>query len=579
MSRQFSRRVSRRRRRVFVVGGPEQLETRQLLTELSGFVFHDSDDDGQRDSGETGIAGVLVTLTGTTDEGDDVTRRFVTQANGRYRFQNLDPGTYTITESQPAAIADGQDSTDAAGVTAGNDEYSDINLTDEAIAGLNFGEGLIDVEHISPLWLLASSATEEFAREMRAGFEDDAGNAELAQAIRDGETELDADLNLNAQPTAANDAYSLAEGVDELVVDADDGVLANDTDPDGTDLTAELVDDVSNGTLTLNADGSFTYEPDSGFSGTDTFTYSASDGFKTSSPATVSIAVADRNTFEVSASALENDPVGIIEVSDDIGGDVVFDFADSSVPENFRLNPDDNFSGNSEAPVVVIEYLDYACPACFRFHNNIDNDANNTLTQSPGDFLVVYRYLPLSQFNGNFNVEAARAAEAAGRQGLFVEMHNQLFDQDNWEQWRNDASTADEAIALFEQFGQEINGFDLQQFRQDFTSPGVADRVERDRLEAAEEGFTGTPSFVVNGQALDTVVNPMTTDLLNARLLEAEEAPFKINHYATDVATAGQLLIFNSDAVTEDDSPFDLQIEARGTNGSEVIDVTVRVIP
>ena len=69
------------------------------------------------------------------------------------------------------------------------------------------------------------------------------------------------------------------------------GVLANDTDADGDALTATLVADVEHGTLELAADGSFTYTPDPGFVGVDTFTYRASDGQATSNVAEVTISV------------------------------------------------------------------------------------------------------------------------------------------------------------------------------------------------------------------------------------------------------------------------------------------------
>ncbi len=94
----------------------------------------------------------------------------------------------------------------------------------------------------------------------------------------------------NTPPVAVADAYSTDEDV-ELDVAAVDGVLANDTDADGDTLTAELVDDATNGTLDLLADGSFTYLPDLGFFGEDTFTYKAFDGTDYSEVVTVTITV------------------------------------------------------------------------------------------------------------------------------------------------------------------------------------------------------------------------------------------------------------------------------------------------
>jgi VCBS repeat-containing protein len=72
------------------------------------------------------------------------------------------------------------------------------------------------------------------------------------------------------------------------------GVLSNDTDPQGQAIVVADPRPVSgpvHGVLTLNPDGSFTYTPDPGYSGTDTFTYQATDGYLSSSAATVTIAV------------------------------------------------------------------------------------------------------------------------------------------------------------------------------------------------------------------------------------------------------------------------------------------------
>jgi VCBS repeat-containing protein len=93
----------------------------------------------------------------------------------------------------------------------------------------------------------------------------------------------------NEAPVAADDDYTVDANT-TLDVPAP-GVLANDTDPEGDDLTAVLVQGTANGTLTLNADGSFSYEPNAGFSGADSFTYQASDGVELSNVATVSITV------------------------------------------------------------------------------------------------------------------------------------------------------------------------------------------------------------------------------------------------------------------------------------------------
>ena len=93
----------------------------------------------------------------------------------------------------------------------------------------------------------------------------------------------------NAAPVAGDDTYETDEDT-ELVVPAP-GVLANDTDDDSDPLTAVLGDGPTDGTVSLAADGSFTYTPDTGFNGVDTFTYSAHDGTDPSGEATVTITV------------------------------------------------------------------------------------------------------------------------------------------------------------------------------------------------------------------------------------------------------------------------------------------------
>ena len=93
----------------------------------------------------------------------------------------------------------------------------------------------------------------------------------------------------NVPPVAANDSYSTAMNT-PLDITAP-GVLSNDTDANGDQLTAALVDDVSNGSLTLNTNGSFTYTPDTDYTGTDTFTYQANDGEFNSNIATVTITI------------------------------------------------------------------------------------------------------------------------------------------------------------------------------------------------------------------------------------------------------------------------------------------------
>ncbi|MBI1901318.1 MAG: cadherin-like domain-containing protein [Planctomycetia bacterium] len=95
----------------------------------------------------------------------------------------------------------------------------------------------------------------------------------------------------NLRPVALDDVYSTLQDT-PLTVSAP-GVLANDVDPDAHPLTATLVQGPAHGTqFSLNSDGSFSYEPESGWTGVDSFTYTVNDGFESSEDAaTVTIGV------------------------------------------------------------------------------------------------------------------------------------------------------------------------------------------------------------------------------------------------------------------------------------------------
>jgi len=107
-------------------------------------------------------------------------------------------------------------------------------------------------------------------------------------------------------------------------------VLANDTDVDGEALTAVLVGGPAHGSLTLNADGSFTYTPDADWNGTDTFTYMANDGSVNSNVATASVWIAPVND-----AALIGGDTSVTITEDDTGTSGALTISDIDSPETF----------------------------------------------------------------------------------------------------------------------------------------------------------------------------------------------------------------------------------------------------
>ncbi len=189
----------------------------------------------------------------------------------------------------------------------------------------------------------------------------------------------------NQLPVAADDGYATPEDF-ALVVVAANGVLANDTDPDLDPLQTVLVDDVSNGVLTLNADGSFDYTPAANFNGTDSFTYRASDGRAQSNLATVTLTVgavsdvpvaADDQyqtqpdtalTVNVANGVLSNDsdpdldPLQAVLVSDVTNGALILNpdgsfgytpFGGFSGQDSFTYQANDGFNSSNLATVTI----------------------------------------------------------------------------------------------------------------------------------------------------------------------------------------------------------------------------------
>ena len=275
------------------------------LSTISGYVYCDFDNNGRRDAAEIGLYGVLITLAGTDSQGKAVSATTLSSNDGAYSFDNLAPGTYSVTQQQPEAIRDGQDAIGTLGGVVGADKFTNIVLAaGQHSAENNFGERGLKLQYVGlNLFLGSTPPLQTYLPNLMAGAEERAGHVQLAGWIRNG---YDTPGNTGNAPVAKNDTYSVNKN-STLTVNTTTGVLANDTDGDNDTLTAAIATQPSHGTLTLNANGSFTYVPNTGFHGTDSFTYRASDGALQSSPATVTITVQATN----SAPAAVNDTYAV----------------------------------------------------------------------------------------------------------------------------------------------------------------------------------------------------------------------------------------------------------------------------
>jgi VCBS repeat-containing protein len=331
---------------------------------LAGFVYFDVDNDGTKDGGESPIAGVTITLTGTDVNNAAVNQTLKTLSDGSYKFDNLAPGNYTITQTQPSLTMDGKDKAGSqGGSTSTNDKIVITNLAQNT-AGINnnFGErgrqkSLITLKDFyasrsrdyalaafdsagNALWTsktgdafqaysnttvsLVNSATQVKVEGMNGGSQPvsatlpvvdprvrNLGGGTGASLFQVASFDLGNPHPNNVAPVAVNNAYSINEDT-VLTVPVATGVLANDTDANAnTTLTAAVVTQPTKGTLTLNANGSFTYTPQANATGSDTFTYRASDGITQSQPATVTITITAVNDAPTAAADTFNATAGV----------------------------------------------------------------------------------------------------------------------------------------------------------------------------------------------------------------------------------------------------------------------------
>lgn len=144
--------------------------------------------------------------------------------------------------------------------------------------------------------------------------------------------------------------------------------------------------------------------------------------------------------------------------------------------------------GPPDAYVTIIEYGDFQCAVCA----NLEPILARLMQQFPEDVRLIYRHFPLDIHDKA--QQAARAAEAAGRQGRFWEMHDLLFaKRDAWV----DLSTEEFAAWLEEQVS--ALGIDLAQFLNDIQSAAITSLVEQAWEYNARIGMPGTPFMLING--------------------------------------------------------------------------------
>jgi len=149
------------------------------------------------------------------------------------------------------------------------------------------------------------------------------------------------------------------------------------------------------------------------------------------------------------------------------------------------LIDDDTIKGDKDAPVTIVEWSDFECPFCTRFYTQTLGQIDEQYIKT-GKVKLIYRDFPLG-FHANAQ-KAGEAAECAGEQEKFWEMHDKLFEEG-----------VSGGVDSFKQFAKDL-GLDAAKFDECLDSGAMADEVKKDMADGAAVGITGTPGFIINGQ-------------------------------------------------------------------------------
>lgn len=165
--------------------------------------------------------------------------------------------------------------------------------------------------------------------------------------------------------------------------------------------------------------------------------------------------------------------------------------------------------GAGNKKVTLVEYGDFQCPACKSFYPVVKQ-----VKETYGDDIKFqFMHFPLTQIHPNAMV-SSRAAEAAGNQGKFFEMHDLLYEnQDQWSQSSN-------PTPIFESFASQL-GLDMNKFKSDMMSAQVLAIINADQKSGQALGANSTPTFVINGKKIDK--NPTSLDAFK-QLIDEEIA-------------------------------------------------------
>jgi protein-disulfide isomerase len=157
-------------------------------------------------------------------------------------------------------------------------------------------------------------------------------------------------------------------------------------------------------------------------------------------------------------------------------------------------------TGANAKHVNLTEYGDYQCPVCGLYYPSV----KEVVTKYSNDIQFQFRNFPLTQVHPNA-FAGSRAAEAAGMQNKYWEMHDMLYE--NQQVW----SSSPDPLSTYTQFAQQL-GLDTTKFTADYKSDKVNNAINADIAAGNKLQISGTPTFYLNGKEIElkSLVDPKT---------------------------------------------------------------------
>ncbi len=169
-------------------------------------------------------------------------------------------------------------------------------------------------------------------------------------------------------------------------------------------------------------------------------------------------------------------------------------------------NANNKISANN-AKVTMVEFADFQCPACA----NTFPEVKKILEEYKGKITYIYRHYPLPQHQNA--ILAAKAAEAAGRQGKFWEMENLLYTKQL--EWAEESSPQNIFIAYAKTL--ELSE---EEFKKDIEGNTFDTRIQQDKIDGQSLGVNSTPTFFINGKKFTEVPSYINLKMVISQFLK-----------------------------------------------------------